>query len=860
MIRNEDIKPVTQSIEEFTTELEGKKIKIWVDGDSLRYKAPMGIVTKEILESLGDRKTEIVNYLKLKSTSGIFSAPIGKVEEKEYYPLSAAQLRMFFLSRQDSNSPANNLTHTLRINGEFDIDHLTEVIKQLVDRHEALRTSFDIVEGEPVQKVHNTVDFNVDFQEIEDSKEAIEQILKDFIKPYDLTKTPLFRFKLVRLINGDKKPAYILIQDMHHIISDGVSSDLLTHEVKELFLGKCLPDLKIQYKDYTDWHQMLLSSNEIQRQKQYWIEKLGTDIPILNLPTDYARPQVFSFKGASVKFTIGKILTDKLCGFARENKVTLFTLLLASYSILISRYTGQDDIIIGTPTTGRQHVDLNNTMGVFANNLVLRVSYSPGCDFNGFLRSLGKEVLQAFDNQDYPFEYLLDDLMIKRDPSRNPIFDTMFILQNTSTDTDEFKVDELEISKYDFDKGIAQFDITLIGIEKKDGIDIEINYCTSLFNEKTISILGERFVNILNYLVEHLETKLSEIEMLSNVEIMELKKVLPMSFPCITSYPTHANMLACVSQYEESIQWFYNYYVQLFTGREYLDQGYYVDFCVPRPWKACPWFSFQKIDRELVKKGWSSAEKFIIDSIDSGYYIFIYLDQFYIPDSSSFKTQHSLHDSFIYGYDRGNKRFNLADFYKYSMYSFSSASFYQVNKAFKENQLFQDSDQLQDIVLVKPVKYDYFKFDVKLLRGFIEDYIQSKSSNKSYTDNYRSDIGDSRDNWAYGLEVYSCFQKHMEFAMQNKVELDIRAFKVFVDHKTLMLSRIKYLSEHQLLTNSDSIYNEYEVIRNEFTSFCNIALKRLISGNLKGIQSLSDKFPKIIAKERNVLEKLLDNL
>jgi len=509
-----------QSIYEFITELEDKKIKLWVEGELLRYKAPVGVVTEEVLKSLSDRKSEIIDYSMRKSVGEIFYAPISKVEEKEYYPLSAAQMRMFFLSRLDSDSTAYNLTQALKINGEFDIDNLKEVLKQLVARHEAFRTSFEIIEGKPVQKIHDKVDFKVDYQEIENIKESIELIIKDFTKPYDITKIPLFRFKLVRLVSSDNKPSYILIQDMHHIISDGVSEAILVHEVNELFSGRNLHDLKLQYKDYVNWHNKLLSSNEIQRQRQYWLEKLKHDIPLLNLHTDYSRPQAFSYLGNSIKFKIEKTMADKLHNLARENRVTLFTLLLASYSVLLSKYTGQNDIIIGTPTAGRRHADVNNTIGVFINTLALRISYTPECEFNEFLRSLGQEVLQAFDNQDYPFENFLDDLMIKRDLSRNPVFDTMFILQNTNTD--EIKIHELEISSYDFDKGMAQLDITLIGIEKKDGIDIEINYCTSLFKEETISRLGEHFINILKYLVEHPKAKLYEIDMLSDVEKSQL--------------------------------------------------------------------------------------------------------------------------------------------------------------------------------------------------------------------------------------------------------------------------------------------------------------------------------------------------
>lgn len=341
---------------------------------------------------------------------------------------------------------------------------------------------------------------------------------------------------------------------------------------------------------------------------------------------------------------------------------------------------------------------------------------------------------------------------------------------------------------------------------------------------------------------------------------MILRKELPMIYPNITSYPKHANMLACVGQYENSIQWFYNYYVQLHTGKNPENQGGFIDFCAPQAWRGCPWFHTQKIDRSFMIKGWNSASKFILDCIDSDYYIYLYLDQFYIPDSWAFQTQHFPHDSFIYGYDCYNKQINIADFYKYSKYSFSTASFSQIDEACRDEELLHANDQLGGIILVKPTKYDYFNFDLKLLKALIEDYLQSKVSSKSYTDNYRIEVGDNRGWWAYGLEVYSHFIKFLEYVVQQKVALDIRGFQVLIDHKTLMLSRIKFLAEQKLLTSVDSIYVEYEAIKNECVKIRNIAIKCYVTDNVKGIQKIIDDIPVIVEKERNVLEKLLDNL
>lgn len=341
---------------------------------------------------------------------------------------------------------------------------------------------------------------------------------------------------------------------------------------------------------------------------------------------------------------------------------------------------------------------------------------------------------------------------------------------------------------------------------------------------------------------------------------MSDKKVLPMSYPCITSYPMHANMLACVAQYEDSMQWFYNYYVQICMEKDLLNRYCFIDFCVPQSWKSCPWFHFQRINRELVEKGWDSISKFILDCIDSDYYVYLYLDQFYIPEARQYQTRHFAHDSFIYGYDRLNEQFNIADFYQHFKYSFSTISFSQISKAFEDKELLESADQLGGIILVKPEKYEYFRFDVKLLRSFIEDYLQSKPCRKRYTDNYRIDIGDNRDLWVYGLEVYSYILKYLELVLEQKVLLDLRAFQVLVDHKTLMISRIKYLADNKMLTEADFFYREFEAIKHEFMLIRNQAIRSFVTGNKEGVKKIISRIPQVIIKERDTLEKLLENL
>lgn len=183
-----------------------------------------------------------------------------------------------------------------------------------------------------------------------------------------------------------------------------------------------------------------------------------------------------------------------------------------------------------------------------------------------------------------------------------------------------------------------------------------------------------------------------------------------------------------------------------------------------------------------------------------------------------------------------------------------------MSKAFEDKKLLESANQLGGIILVKPVKYDYFRFDVNTLKTLIEDYLQSRHSSKSYTDNYRIDVGDNRDLWVYGLEVYSYIQKYLELVLQQKVVLDLRAFQVIVDHKTLMLSRIKYLADNQLLSNANTIYQEFEQILHEAILLRNLAIKSFVTGNKEGVKKIINKIPQIVNKEKNVLEKLLENL
>ncbi|MDP4179621.1 MAG: amino acid adenylation domain-containing protein [Bacillota bacterium] len=512
MIKDNGIGLSHLSIEDFINDLENKKIKLWLDKDSLRYKAQKGAMTDEMLGCIKDRKEDIIQYIRIKDAKSLLYESISKVEDKDFYPLSASQKRMYLLQQLDKESTAYNITNALRIEGNFDREKLAQVFRHISYRHEALRTSFETIDGSPVQKIHSSVEIGIDYQEILGQEEQIDSLIKEFVTPFDLACAPLMRLKLIKF----SERSYLLLFDIHHIISDGVSAAILVKEFNQLYAGKKLDDLSIQYKDYVAWQEKLLSSELITKQRDFWLDQLAGEIPVINLPADYQRPQKFSFMGESIKLKVDLNLSKKLNSLARECKVTLYTVLLSAYYALLSKYTGQSDIIVGTPTAGRTHEDVYSIIGMFVNTIALKNYIDHEKSFKEFMAQVSENTLKAFDNQEYPFGMLVEGLGVQRDFSRNPIFDVMFAFQNTGPSN--IDANDLKVIRYENKHKMAQFDITLNCEENKDGIDIEINYCSSIYKAQSMEQFVRRYINLLKSATDNPLTKLGNMEILTNAE------------------------------------------------------------------------------------------------------------------------------------------------------------------------------------------------------------------------------------------------------------------------------------------------------------------------------------------------------
>jgi 3-oxoacyl-(acyl-carrier-protein) synthase/acyl carrier protein len=430
-----------------------------------------------------------VEELLANGTQKVAYQDIQPASKQAYYPLSEAQLRLWLIDQVNENTTAYNLPTALLLEGALDIDKLENVFQSLINRHESMRTSFHEEKAQPVQVIHNEVLFSI--QKIT-AKEDLDDIFKEFLQPFDLTQAPLLRVGLVTI----KPDKYLLLLDIHHIISDGVSSAVITSEVVKLYHGEDLPELKIQYKDFVVWQQELFANGKMLQHEQYWLQQFSSGVPVLQLQTDKARPTVQSFKGDKLIFELNSEVVQNIRDLASVTGTTPFMVLLAVYNVLLYKYTNQDDIIIGSPIAGRSHNGVDNVVGMFVNTLVLRNKPGKEKAFTQFLDEVKENSLNAYEHQDYPFVLLVDKLNLKKDPSRNPLFDVMFVLQNIGATG--IQLDNVSVSEYPINTGIAQFDLLMEISEGKNTWQAKIEYNTALFEAESIQLMKERFIALLH--------------------------------------------------------------------------------------------------------------------------------------------------------------------------------------------------------------------------------------------------------------------------------------------------------------------------------------------------------------------------
>jgi amino acid adenylation domain-containing protein len=461
----------------------------------LNVKLPLEeIFAKPTVRGLSDYLAGVVRdrYVSMKA-----------VEAKEYYEASSAQKRLYFLHQLDRDSVSYNMPALVSLEKDIEKDRLETIFRRLIQRHESFRTFFEIIEGKPVQRVHDVVEFAIEYHSPQRDMHP-RDIIDHFIKPFDLSHAPLMRVGLI-----DKKEENILILDMHHIISDGASGRIFIKEFSALYKGEDLPSLRVQYKEYSEWQGSEEQTQTIKRQEQYWQREFEVEPPVLTLPADYVRPMVQKFEGSSLGFIVGPEETGQLNALALKEETTMFMVLLAIFNVLLAKLSGQQDIVVGTGIEGRRHEDLHQVIGMFVNTLALRSHPQPGISFLEFLKQVKKTTLEAYENQDYQFENLVEQVFVRKDTSRNPLFDVMFQLDNL----EKLGIASLEpsIKPYPYQKKISKFDMTLFAKDAGKKLLFFIEYSTALFKKETVQWFATFFKEILKTVSRNPAGKLAEI-------------------------------------------------------------------------------------------------------------------------------------------------------------------------------------------------------------------------------------------------------------------------------------------------------------------------------------------------------------
>ncbi|TBR56784.1 non-ribosomal peptide synthetase, partial [Westiellopsis prolifica IICB1] len=450
---------------------------------------------------------------------------IKSLPNQKYYEVSHAQRRMWILHHISEYSSAYNIRLAMRINGSLDILAFTVAFQQLVSRHEILRTTFTSVAGNIQQIVHENLSTEelINFKDLREEKDAdsiADRLIQESANSrFDLEKLPLMRVLLIQI----KSEEFLFGLTIHHIIGDARSLDILFQEFVTLYSActqqqtAALPPLSLQYKDYAAWQNQWLESDEIKEQHHYWCDRFAVQPPILNLPTDFPRPQFKSSQAGVYTYDFSQSLSEKLRSFAGQNHTTLFITLLTLFKILLYRYTGQRDLVIGIPISGRNHPDLENQIGFYVNTLALRTLLPETGTFQEALVQVTNTCLDAYEYSNYPFDKLVSALDLERDLSRNPLFDVMFSLLSQESKA-VMKIPGLAHQEYPLQPRTAQFDLGWSFFEDGKNLRLIIEYETDIFREQTIARMSGHFLQIIQSVLENPHCQLSEINLLTPEE------------------------------------------------------------------------------------------------------------------------------------------------------------------------------------------------------------------------------------------------------------------------------------------------------------------------------------------------------
>jgi amino acid adenylation domain-containing protein/non-ribosomal peptide synthase protein (TIGR01720 family) len=465
---------------------------------------------------------------KMRSEQPLDLAAIERVERDGSLPLSFAQQRLWFLNQLEPDNPVYNIPVAINLTGCLNIPALQQSFSEVLRRHESLRTSFSVIDTQAVQVVAPPMPFDLPLSDLSDlehpeDEQVIQAIAnEEGARPFDLGQPPLLRGRLLRLA----QEKHVLLVTMHHIVSDGWSMGILIREVGALYTafsqGKAstLPELPIQYADYSVWQREQLQGELLNEELQYWRRQLSGAPPVLELPADHVRPAVQRYRGGAVKLKIDAETAQALKDLSRREGVTLFMLLLAAFDVLLWRHTGQTEIVVGAPIANRTRTEVEGLIGFFVNTLALRASLKGNPTFIELVRQIREVCLGAYAHQAAPFEKLLEELEPERNLSHTPLFQVMLVLQNAPHEI--LELPGLKLSSVEIDNQTAKFDLTLSTWETEQGIDGRLEYNRDLFDQSSIDRIVEHFQVLLSSILRNPDQAVARLSLLGADEQSQL--------------------------------------------------------------------------------------------------------------------------------------------------------------------------------------------------------------------------------------------------------------------------------------------------------------------------------------------------
>jgi len=515
---------------ELLKQLRALGVQLNLEGETLRLNAPKGALTPELQTQLKAAKPEILALLRTIQQNGCNAgtAPMARVERRDLMPLSYAQQRLWFLNQMQPDSSAYALLYLFRIEGELDEAALEQSLKLIVLRHEAVRTNFVQHEGTPYTVIRDGSDWqltrgSLGRAEDESVEQAAARFAQDVIDdPFQLETGHMFRAYLLK----DRESAHVLALSIHHIVSDGWSMGVLVREwienYRALHLGETShrQELPVQYADYAEWQRAWLEGGVLERQMQYWRKQLDGAPAVAIFPPDHLRLLDGRTPGRRAKRILSAEMAAQLGAFSRAHDSTLFMTMLAAFTLLLSRYSGQRDVVVGTPSANRSRTELSELIGFFVNNLVLRVDVGEGISFLELLARVRETTLGAYEHQDAPFDHLVRASQSDRNPEYSPLFQTMFILQNFPLE--EVRLPDVHVSHLELDSSIARFDLTVEVYPFHNELHVYFDYRTDIYDAVTIDGLLESFEHVLQAVMRAPDTLVEAVPLMSGAAKKEL--------------------------------------------------------------------------------------------------------------------------------------------------------------------------------------------------------------------------------------------------------------------------------------------------------------------------------------------------